>query len=496
VGVFRIEKNTKVVIAGSVWRLRKKINETTWRLEEANTERYLDKTEEELFVMHVEGQLRAVLEHPGQKGTIVPRKLSDAEKDEIQWRLMFVKAVYDLPTTQDEYETAIATVWKDYQKRRQQGGDSGSSGADSNVVLKCKKAPNWSTAYRWVLRYKASGNDTYALLKKDRFDQERAESEVIDAIDEALEEDYLTRERSHLSVAIVTAKQRVKDANEKREALGLSPFKLPSRRNVERRLKLIPAFDVHAARRGRQSAIMKFRAVSGHRTTTEVLARVEIDHTPLDLFVVDDETGLPLGRPYITMCIEDFTRCILGLYVGFIPPSYQSVALCLKHAFLPKVYLKREYPEVRNSWDPCGVMRTLVTDQGAEFHSEALEEACNRLGINIEYAPRKTGWYKAKIERVLRRLNEEVAHGTPGTTFSNIFERGDYNPEKFAVVRMSTLRLALHLWVCDVYHQKPHCALGMPPATMWKMNIRTQEPLAKSPNRQVEKGIFSSGPAF
>jgi putative transposase len=55
--------------------------------------------------------------------------------------------------------------------------------------------------------------------------------------------------------------------------------------------------------------------------------------------------------------------------------------------------------------------------------------------------------YKAKIERFLRTLSQEVAHGTPGTTFSNIFERGDYNPEKYAVSRLSILKLDLQMRV-------------------------------------------------
>jgi putative transposase len=145
------------------------------------------------------------------------------------------------------------------------------------------------------------------------------------------------------------------------------------------------------------------------------------------------------------------------------------------HAFLPKVTQKEDYPEVEHPWISFGVMRTLVCDNGPEFHSEALDDACHRLGINLEYAPRKTGWYKGKIERFLRTLNEEVAHGTLGTTYSNIFERGDYNPEKYAVIRLSTLKLGLQMWVCDVYHQRKHHALDMPPEIMWRLHARTED---------------------
>src|SRR5450756_710194 len=170
-----------------------------------------------------------------------------------------------------------------------------------------------------------------------------------------------------------------------------------------------------------------------------------------------------------------YTRCILGIYIGFVPPSYQSVAYCLKHAFMAKIAQKSEYPQVEHPWIPCGLCRTLVVDQAVEMHSEALETACAQLGITIEYAPRKQGWYKGKIERVLGRLNREVAHGRPGTTFSNVIEKGDYNPEKYASVRLSTLKQVVHTWVCDEYHQKKHHALGMPPETMWQLNVRTED---------------------
>ena len=70
--------------------------------------------------------------------------------------------------------------------------------------------------------------------------------------------------------------------------------------------------------------------------TREPLERAEIDHTNLDLFAIDDETLLPLGRPWFSACEDDYTRCILGMFVGFIPPSFLTVSLCLKDVFRPK----------------------------------------------------------------------------------------------------------------------------------------------------------------
>jgi putative transposase len=77
-------------------------------------------------------------------------------------------------------------------------------------------------------------------------------------------------------------------------------------------------------------------------------------------------------------------------------------------------------------------------------------------------------WYKGKIERFLRTLNHDLMHGNPGTTFSNILERDDYDPSKHAVVLLSTFREILHKWIVDVYLQSPHRGIKDTPAHRWQ----------------------------
>jgi len=473
-GSFYLEKNAVVVLDGIRMRIRKKVG-AEWQLEEESTGSIIQKNEEELFRLHYEGRLRFIGASSAPKGKTAHHQLSDDEKEEIRWRLPFVQAVLGLPVTKASFEAAIDQVWKKLQNGKEHVTSSEVPQSTTKRRRQRTHPPSWISVYRWRERYTRYGNDAYALLNKECNRSEDLDIDVVQAIDDAIEEEYLTRLREPLQEAINAAKQKCKEKNEERKRRGLPLLKLPTRRQVQRRLSMISAFEICAARFGRDAAMVKFRSVAGHRVTSEPLERAEIDHTPLDLFVVDEVNDLPLGRPYITTCIDDFTRCILGLYVGFVPPSYESVAQCLKHAFLPKITQKDDYPQVVHPWISFGVMRTLVCDNGPEFHSEALDDACHRLGINTEYAPRKTGWYKGKVERFLRTLNEEVAHGTRGTTFSNISERGDYNPEKFAVIRLSTLKLGLQMWVCDVYHQRMHHALDMPPETMWKLHVKASD---------------------
>jgi putative transposase len=469
-GGFRFEKNARINIDGVELRLLKKLTDKRWQLVETRTGSILEHDENELFEQHYKGKLRFIGEVPGIRTRPVHHELSDFEKAKVRWRLHFIKAVQGLTVSKGAFEPAIEDAWRRYLEQ-----EAVVSSTPRRSRSRLTHRPGWITVYRWRTIYEQSGDNAYSLVNKGKNRPDAIDPNLAEIIDSALEEVYLIRERNPLQEAIDTATIKCKDENKRRERLGIPPVPMPTRRQVQRRLSLIPAFDIYAARYGRQAALTKFRSVRGHRVTGQALERGEMDHTPLDLFVVDDEKGLPLGRPYVTMCVDDYTRCILGLYVGFVPPSYQSVANCLKHAFLPKIGTETEYPDVTNPWIACGLVRTLVVDQGVEMHAEGLESACAQLGITIEYAPRKQGWYKGKIERVLGRLNREVAHGTPGTTFSNTFDKGDYNPEGFAVIRLSTLKLGIHIWVCDVYHQKKHHALGMPPETMWKLNVRTED---------------------
>ena len=67
-----------------------------------------------------------------------------------------------------------------------------------------------------------------------------------------------------------------------------------------------------------------------------ILEQVQIDHTVIDLIVVDERERQPIGRPYLTVAIDGCSRCILGMVVTLDAPSAVSVGLCLAHAAIDK----------------------------------------------------------------------------------------------------------------------------------------------------------------
>jgi putative transposase len=465
-GYLVLERNARVHFDGATYVLRKMVSDTAWHLEDLRTGRPIVKERDELLRLHMDSELKLQHRHNDPPPAREKTGLSASEKSTVMYRLKYVRAVAGLTVSQTLYERAIAEVWS-----KQQLGNQFLSDTTAQV----ERPPHWTTVYRWSSRYKRFGCDAHALLERKIERKSTVEPEVLEICREAIDTVYLKPERETLSDTLDYAKHRVTETNEIRAEQSRTPLTLPTRRVLSRLITDTPAFDRHAARYGHLAALAKFRSVKGHRSTRSPLERVEIDHTPLDLFVVDDFQMLPLGRPWLTLCVDDFTRCILGIYVGFVPPSYQSVALCLRHAFMPKFTLKEEFPTVNNDWFAYGVPRELVVDQAREFHSDSLEQAMLRLGVEIHYSPRKQPWFKGKVEKLVGQLNRSVAHGARGTTFSNIFEKGDYNPEKHAQVPLSILKAAIHKWICDIYHPDYHRVLGTSPALMWQKHINPND---------------------
>ncbi len=191
---------------------------------------------------------------------------------------------------------------------------------------------------RWLHAFLGSGCDIRSLVpatgRQGGKGQRRLApgvERVIQAVlaDCAAQPGYRTADDIYLMVL-----NRVADENRHRPPDGqLTP---PGGATVYRRI--MDAGSASVLRRARSRAETRVEApVSEGPRASHVLERVEIDHTLLDLFLVDEEDRLPIGRPTLTLAIDAYSRMPFGIQVGFEPPSYLAVMGCLLHGILPKV---------------------------------------------------------------------------------------------------------------------------------------------------------------
>lgn len=238
----------------------------------------------------------------------------------------------------------------------------------------------------------------------------------------------------------------------------------PARNTVAARIARLSPVEVGRRREGPES-VRSLQSAGGEVPVIDgILDQVQIDHTVIDLVVVDERERQPIGRPYLTVAIDVFSRCLVGMVVTLEPPSAVSVGLCLAHAARDK----RPWLEtlgVEAQWPMSGKPKKLYLDNAAEFKSEALRRGSEQHGIELDYRPLGKPHYGGIVERIIGTAMQQI-HELPGTTFSNPVERGQYDSEKLAALTLAELETWLALAVAT-YHGTVHSTLQQTPAGQW-----------------------------
>jgi len=287
----------------------------------------------------------------------------------------------------------------------------------------------------------------------------RLSNEINQLIDETIESVYLTRQRPRLIDLVTEIRRRCR-------AEGLEA---PSRKAVTARVKAKPRREIVARRHGSKAARDQYAPAIGALEATWPLSLFQIDHTLVDVIVVDSVTRAPIQHPWLTLAIDVWSRCVVGFHLSLEAPSATSVALCIAHAVLPKLPWLAER-KMEADWPVHGLMTRLHLDNGKDFHSEALKRGCEQYGIAIDYRPVRTPHYGGHIERLIGTVMGKV-HLLPGTTFSNIAEKGSAEPEKTAAMTIDELEQWLVQAIAGVYHRTVHRALAIPPLVAWERGL-------------------------
>ena len=274
-------------------------------------------------------------------------------------------------------------------------------------------------------------------------------------IRELLQKRFLTKQKRSLAVF----------HREVAQACKAQKLQVPARNTVALRIANLDPLKTTRRREG-QDASRRLQGAGGvPPALTAPLEQVQIDHTVIDLIVVDERDRQPIGRPYLTIAIDVFTRCVVGMVVTLEAPSAVSVGLCLAHAACDKrPWLERL--DVEMDWSMSGKPMLLYLDNAAEFKSEALRRGCEQHGIRLDYRPLGQPHYGGIVERIIGTAMQMIHDELPGTTFSNPGQRGEYASEKRAALTLRELERWLVLAV-GTYHGSVHSGLLQPPAARW-----------------------------
>ncbi|MEK7441822.1 MAG: Mu transposase C-terminal domain-containing protein [Chloroflexota bacterium] len=337
---------------------------------------------------------------------------------------------------------------------------------------KLTSAISRASVYRWLKAYQQGGSDLRALIpqvfKRGGVGQSRLTPAMEILLQGILREHCYRPEKVALDAMMQLVAARLVEENQLRPET--EKLQMPSRITIARRIAALDQRERFTAQHGKRAARREFDQVERMVYPQFPYERVEIDHTRCDILVIDERDNLPLGRPTLTHCLDLATRYPLGHYLGFEPPSYFTVMECLYHAICPKENTREKFG-TEHEWLAHGIPSTLVVDNGKEFIGRDLSDACELLGIVLQQCPLRTPELKAGVERYFRTLNSGVFHTLPGTTFSNIFERGEYASVQQACISLSELDRALTLFLVDIYAERYHRGLNGIPARRWEQAL-------------------------
>lgn len=324
-----------------------------------------------------------------------------------------------------------------------------------------KSGKSITTIYRWLERYRMTGKvSSLVPLPKGGKGLGRISNEAEQIIKASIENTYLTRQNKSIQ-------KTCNDVVINCRRAGITP---PHLNTIRNRISQISDYNKAKGRLGKKEADKMFSPkIGAFPLQAHPLSIVQIDHTKLDIIVVDELNRKPIGRPWITLAVDIFSRMVVGFYISMDSPGTLGTGLCISNSILPKDGLLTKF-DIKGEWPCWGVMKKHHLDNAKEFRGESLHRSCSEYSIELTYRPVATPQWGGHIERLLGTFLREI-HSLPGTTFSNPKQRKDYDSVNKATFTLDELDKWLTTLIVEVYHNRTHSSLGISPLNKYKQGI-------------------------
>ena len=188
------------------------------------------------------------------------------------------------------------------------------------------------------------------------------------------------------------------------------------------------------------------------------LSIVHIDHTQLDLELRCSTSGRLLGRPWLTLLMDAYSRRLLAVYLTFDAPSYRSCMMALRICVQ------------RFGRFPIAV----VVDGGKEFHSLYFDTLLARHHCIKKTRPKASPRFGSVIERLFGTTNTQFVYNLLGNTQASKKPRTltkAIDPKGQAVWTLGDLYTYLVEWAYQIYEKSEHPALGTTPRGAYESGL-------------------------
>ena len=338
-----------------------------------------------------------------------------------------------------------------------------------------------STVYRWIKlaekkRFKGLYRDTNFAGKGTRWSLRKSRARPNNGIakrifDEVAEECYLTTNRLTPSQIYPIYYSRCSAAGLR----GAKPHReIPTERTFRRALDDVDEREAAKKRNGEKYYDSNYVLKGGIYTDPKApLQIIQIDHTLLDVSIVD-ETGKVIGRPWVTIGIDAYSRRIWALRIHLDAPSATENAMTMINGAFRKDDITRKYDlppyEAYGSNNSC-----VHSDNGEDFISRAFAKGCFSNNMDLIHRPLGTPSYGGYVEAFNKTLTTYLIETLKGKTFRSVADKGDNEPEEEAALTQDQLERLVWEFVVRVYDNHFIDSIGMSPKEKWEIGIAGKE---------------------
>lgn len=312
-------------------------------------------------------------------------------------------------------------------------------------------APQERSLYYWLAAYRqAQEQHGYGYLGLLTFDNNKGNRNrklpefLLELMEKFISEDYEDKKQKSKSSVY-------NDFATYCENAGLSDDQIPSYKTFISEVKKRSGSEQTFKRSGSRAAYLLETFYWELKLTTPrhgdfPFHLAHIDHTELDIELRCSKTGKTLGRPWLTLLMDAFSRRILAVYITFDAPSYRSCMMTLRIC----VQRYGRLPQV------------IVTDNGKEFHSTYFETLLALFECTLKRRPSAKARFGGVCERLFGTTNTELVHNMAGNTQITKKVRlmtKSVNPKNLSLWTLGLLYLYLCEWAYEVYDTIEHPAL-------------------------------------
>jgi transposase InsO family protein len=206
------------------------------------------------------------------------------------------------------------------------------------------------------------------------------------------------------------------------------------------------------------------------------LQYVFADHWLLDVFTLDEVTRSQPIRLWLTVLLDAYSRCVLGMALLHETPCIESIQHALRHAIWPKA--SHQALGLEGEWICYGIPQQLSLDNAWAHHSHSLENLARVISqggeynsIDLVFRPPYKGRYGALIERFFGNLSNRIQEHLPGAIHSGEARHLGQAAKQARLLYQDIYRI-LHQLIL-VYQHSPHCELdGLTPHEKWQHGMQ------------------------